>query len=134
MLLSDLAIVRRSGDQGRGDLLECRIEWLVVEEDPVVVVAAVETVLDLTDRACNIPHIRVTGQGHESCIHARAGCRADQILPLRRAGLSDQWAGSQVLVRAGLRCACAAATACLLSIVEANRDRGSLVGSRNVVE
>lgn len=42
----NLAIVRLAGDKRGGNLLEGFIKRLVVEEDPVVVVAAVETVLD----------------------------------------------------------------------------------------
>lgn len=83
MLLGNLAIVRLSRGQRRSNCLECVVEGLVVKEYPVVVVAAVEAVFDLTDRACNVPHIGITSQGHECRIHARAGRDADQVLPLR---------------------------------------------------
>jgi len=49
MLWGDLAIVRLTGDQRCCDLFEGLIEGLVVEEDPVVAVSAVESVLDLAD-------------------------------------------------------------------------------------
>lgn len=49
MLLRNLSIMSFARYEGRGDLLECRIERLVVQEDPVVMKLAVEPIFDLTD-------------------------------------------------------------------------------------
>lgn len=79
MLLGDLAIVRLAGHQGRGDLFKGFVEGLVVEEDPVIVVSAVESVLDLADRASNIPHVAVASQSNEGGVHARSRSRRNQF-------------------------------------------------------
>lgn len=83
VLLGDLAIVSLAGNKGGGDLLEGGIERLVVQEDPVIVVAAVESVLNLTDGAGNVPDIGITGEGDEGGIHARAVCNARELIPTR---------------------------------------------------
>lgn len=77
----DLAVVCLAGNKGGGDLLEGVVERLVVEEDPVVVVAAVEAVLDRADRLCNFPNIGVASQGDKGCVHAGAALDARQVVP-----------------------------------------------------
>ena len=49
MFFGDFAVVRGARDEGRGDFLEGVVEGFVVEEDPVVVVVAVESVFDAAD-------------------------------------------------------------------------------------
>ena len=79
----DLSIERVSGDKGGGDLLEGVIERLIVEENPIVVVAAVEAVLDRADGLGNFPNIGVTSQGDKGRVHAGAALDARQIVPAR---------------------------------------------------
>lgn len=79
MLRGDQTIVRLAGDERRCDFLEGIIEGLVVQEDPVVVVVAVETVLHLPDRLRDLPDVRVPGQCHEGGIHTP--CRRDGSTP-----------------------------------------------------
>lgn len=98
MLGGNLAVVGGSRDQGRGHLLEGRVEGLVIEKDPVVVVAAVESVLDLSDRSCNLPYIRVSRKGHKGRVHARPWGNTLQVLPLFCAGCQDQRGLAEVLV------------------------------------
>lgn len=85
VLLRNLAIMRLARDQGCRDLFESCVEGFVIEEHPVVVVATVEAVLDLADRARDIPNVRVTSQSNKGSIHAWPGCNAGKICPLRRA-------------------------------------------------
>lgn len=70
VLVGDDAVMRVSGNQRRGDLLELVVELLVVQEDPVVVVIPVETVLDLSNGLGDVPHIGVACQGDKCRIHA----------------------------------------------------------------
>lgn len=49
VLLRDETIVRGPRNKRGGDFLEGRIEWLVVQEDPIVVEIVVEAVFDLSD-------------------------------------------------------------------------------------
>ncbi|TKW55601.1 hypothetical protein CTA1_12336 [Colletotrichum tanaceti] len=83
MLLRDLAIDRLARDKRGSDLLEGGIERFVVQKDPVIVVAAVEAVLNLTNGTGDVPNVRVAGEGDEGSVHARAGCDAGQLVPAR---------------------------------------------------
>lgn len=71
VLVGNLAIVRLAGNQGTRHLLEGRVERLIVEKYPVVIESAVEAILDLTDRAGNVPHIAVSGKTDKGSIHSR---------------------------------------------------------------
>ena len=55
MLLRYLLVMRLSGDEGCGDLLEGRVERFIVQKDPIVMVIPVEAVFYLPDRLDNIP-------------------------------------------------------------------------------
>lgn len=77
VLVRDEAVVSLPRHQGGGDLLKLVVKLLVVQEDPVVIVVTVETVLDLPNRLGDVPYIRVTGQGDEGRVHTiRVGARA----------------------------------------------------------
>lgn len=80
VLLGDLAIESLAGDERSGDLFECSIKGLVVEEDPIVVVSSVEAVLNLTDGASNLPDIGISGESDESGIHSGTRSKADEIV------------------------------------------------------
>lgn len=81
VLGSNLSIERVAGHEGSGDLLEGGVKGLVVKEDPVVVVAAIEAILDLTNRLGNLPDVAVTGEGDEGGIDARTWRGAEEIIP-----------------------------------------------------
>lgn len=68
VLGGDLAIMCLAGGQSRGNLLECIVKRLVVQEDPVVVIVAVEAVLDLANGTGNLPDVGVTGKRHKGGI------------------------------------------------------------------
>lgn len=70
MFLLDLAIMSLTRYESARDLDECVIERFVVEENPVVVIVAVESVLNLTNGTCYLPNIGIAGQCDESCVHA----------------------------------------------------------------
>lgn len=72
VLLGDLAVLGLARHKSGGDLLELVVEIIVVEEDPVVVELAVETVFDVADGFGDLPDVRVAGKGHEGCVHALA--------------------------------------------------------------
>lgn len=72
MLMRNLAIVSLARHEGARNFFESRIEWLVIEENPIVIVAAVEAIFDLTDRTSNVPHIAVAGKRDEGGVHTRA--------------------------------------------------------------
>lgn len=57
VFLRDLTIMRSARHERGRHFLESRVEWLVVQEHPVIVVAAVEAVFDLADRARNFPNV-----------------------------------------------------------------------------
>lgn len=67
-----LAVRGLSRDERRGHPLELVIEWLIVQENPVIMKFPVEAILNLPDRLHNLPKIRVAGQRHERRIHALA--------------------------------------------------------------
>lgn len=57
----------------RSCLLEFFIERFIIQEDPVIVIIFVESVLHLADRLGNLPNILVSGQRHECCIYSFIG-------------------------------------------------------------
>jgi len=73
VLRGDLAVLGCARDQHRGDFLKLVIEVIVVQEDPVVVVLAVEAILNIANRLGDVPEIRVARKSHEGGIHALAG-------------------------------------------------------------
>ncbi len=91
VLLGNLAIVGFSGCQGCCNLLECVIKGLVVKEDPVVIIAAVETILDLSNGLGNIPNIAVASQSNKCSIHTRTRCHLHQVIPARVTGGHGHW-------------------------------------------
>lgn len=62
VFLGDLAVLGLARREGGSDLLEGVVELGVIEEDPIVVELAVKTVLNLSNGACNLPHIRVSSK------------------------------------------------------------------------
>lgn len=66
-------------NQRRGELLEVVIEWLIVQEDPVVMIVPVEAVLNLPDGFGDFPDIGVAGQSDKRGIHAFS-CRNRRTL------------------------------------------------------
>lgn len=79
VLLRNQAVVGGAGNERGGDLLEGLVEWLVVQEDPVVVEAAVEAILNLADRASDFPNIAIASEGNKGGIHTRAGSNGVQV-------------------------------------------------------
>lgn len=80
VLLWNLAVLCLAGYESGGDLYELVVEVVVIEEDPVVVELAVEAVLDMADGLGDLPDVRVAGEGHEGCVHARAISRGRRQL------------------------------------------------------
>lgn len=72
VFLRNLSIVCFSRNQRSSNLLECLVERLVVQENPVVVELPVEAVLDLADRAGDLPQIGVAGESDKGSVHALA--------------------------------------------------------------
>lgn len=70
VLLRNDPVVCISRDERRGEFLEFIIKLLIIQKDPVIVVIAVEAVLDLPDRPRHIPDILVASQRHEGSINA----------------------------------------------------------------
>ena len=70
VFLRDDPIVRISRDERRGEFLKIIVKFLVIQKDPVIVVVAVEAVLDLPDRPCHVPDIFIASQRHKCGIHA----------------------------------------------------------------
>ena len=71
MFFGDLAIVGFARDKGCCDLLEVVVKGFVIQEDPVVVVVPVESILNLTYRSCNFPNVGVSCERYE--------CRIDPL-------------------------------------------------------
>lgn len=74
MLNRDLRIVGGAGDEAGGDRLEVLVEGLVIEEDPIIMVLVIESILDLADRARYLPQVRVSRQRNEGGVHSWAIC------------------------------------------------------------
>jgi hypothetical protein len=89
VFLRDLSIVSRAGNKRCGDLLESLVKWLIIQEDPIVVELSIETILDLTNGASNLPQVGVTGKSDEGSIHAWAWscCLSKAASSIRRCGL-----------------------------------------------
>lgn len=101
VLGGDLAIVSLARNQRSGDLDERLIKWFVVQEDPVIIVVSVESILHLSDGAGNLPEIRVAGQGYKGSIDSFAWSGGGQLGAGHR---GDVEMGSTVRVRPlGLR-------------------------------
>ena len=73
MLFGNFAIPCVARHERGGDLLEGVIEVGVIQEDPVVVVLAIESILNLADRTSNFPDIRISRQRHKCRVHAGTG-------------------------------------------------------------
>lgn len=86
MLLRDHVVVRFARNKRGRDLLEGLVKGLIVDKDPIVVVAAVEAILDLTDGLGNLPDVAVAGKGDKGGVHARALVDGVQIIPSRVRG------------------------------------------------
>ena len=81
VLTGDLAIVGLARNQGAGDLLEGSIKGLIVQEDPVISISAVESILDLANGLGDIPHIAVSGQCDEGCVHSGTRRNTEKVIP-----------------------------------------------------
>lgn len=77
MLFGNFAIVGSAGGQRRGEFLEVVIKLLIVQEDPVVVVVAIEAVLDGSDGLGDLPNVGVAGEGDECRIGPLGAVRPD---------------------------------------------------------
>lgn len=73
VVLGNKTIMSLAGHQCGCSLLESVVEGFVIQEDPIVVVVAVEAILDLSNRLRNLPHIRVPGQCHKRSIYTLVG-------------------------------------------------------------
>lgn len=81
VLLGDQTVVSLAGYERGSNLLESVIERLVVEENPVVTEAAIETIFDLTDGLGNLPNVAVASQSNKGGVHARTGVGAQESVP-----------------------------------------------------
>lgn len=72
VLLGNDSVFGRTRNKRSRDLLELFIELLVVQEHPIIVKLLVESVLDLSDGASNLPDVRIARQGDKGSIHLRA--------------------------------------------------------------
>lgn len=86
VLLGDQPVVSLAGYERGSNLLEGVIERLVVEENPIVTKAAVETVFDLTDGLGNLPNVAVPSKSNEGGVHARTGVGSEESVPSRVVG------------------------------------------------
>lgn len=73
VVLRDAAVVSGTGHQRSGQLLELVVKVLVVQENPIIVVVAVEAVLDGADRLGDIPDVAVAGEGDKGGVYAFIG-------------------------------------------------------------
>lgn len=90
VLLGNQTIVSLTRAERGGDLLELLIEGLVVEEDPVVVVSAVETILDLSNGLGNLPDVLVSSKSDKCSVHTGTGSSALEVAPARVVGGHSQ--------------------------------------------
>ena len=86
VLLGNQTIVSLTRAERSGNFLELLIERLVVKENPVIVVSAVETILNLANGLGNFPNILVTGESDKSSVHTGAGSGALKVVPARVVG------------------------------------------------
>jgi len=96
VFLRNQTIMSLTRAEGSGDLLELLIERLVVEENPVIVVSAVETILNLANGLGNFPNILVTGESDKSSVHTGAGSGALKVVPARVVGGHRHFSLSEV--------------------------------------
>ncbi len=73
VLLGNLAILGFTGHEGSCHFLELVVEFLVIEEDPIVVELAIETILNMANGFGNLPDVGIAGEGDKSRIHALSG-------------------------------------------------------------
>ena len=57
MILGNLAISGSPGNESGSELYEILVEVFVVEEDPIVVIVPVKSILNLTNRLDDIPKV-----------------------------------------------------------------------------
>lgn len=86
VLLGNFAIERFAGHEGGGHFLESIVEWLIVQEDPVVIIAAVEAIFNLSDGFRELPHVAVPCQGDERGVGSRTRGDANKVIPARVIG------------------------------------------------
>lgn len=77
MLFGNFAVVCGTGSQRGGQLLEVLVEFLIVQENPVVVVVAIEAILDISDGFGDLPNVRVAGEGDKGRIDPLTAVRSD---------------------------------------------------------
>ena len=61
VLLGDEAVVRVSRHHRRGEFLELLVKRFIVQEDPVIVIVSVESILDLSNGMGQFPDVLVAG-------------------------------------------------------------------------
>ena len=83
VLFRNLAIVSGAGSQRGGELLKIVIELLIVQEDPIVVVVAIEAIFNGPNGLGDVPDIGVAGKGNECRIDPLTAVRADIVWFLR---------------------------------------------------
>lgn len=71
VFLRNSSILRLSRYQGRGNFLKGLIKWLIIQEDPIIAIVPIKSVLDLADSIGNFPYITVTRECHECSILSR---------------------------------------------------------------
>lgn len=60
-----------TADKVFNNSFEMVIEWHIIQKDPVIVVLAIEPVLNLFDTVCNFPDIAIASQSDECCLCTR---------------------------------------------------------------
>ena len=60
--------MRLARNERCGNLLERLVEWLVVQEHPIIIVVPVKTIFYLPDRTSNLPNIGIPGESDERSI------------------------------------------------------------------
>jgi hypothetical protein len=90
VLLGNQTIVSLTRAERSGDLLELLIEGLIIEKDPVVVVSAVETILDLSNGLGDLPDVLVSSKSDKCSVHAGTGSSALEVVPARVVGGHSQ--------------------------------------------
>lgn len=85
MLRRNNSVLCLSTDQSGGDFLKLCVKGLVIQEDPVIVKLAVETILDMSDGLGDVPDIRVPRQSDECsiCTISGEGCWGEFLCRIR---------------------------------------------------
>lgn len=99
VLLGYLRIVGGARDEGGRHLLELLVKGLIVEEDPIIMVLAVEPILDLPNRAGDFPQVRVSRQRNKGSVHSLASCSGGGKA---RARIWGRWRGLLGVFRIGI--------------------------------